>query len=439
MGGHGTWQIGSHFPGIFAAIAPSAGWATFWSYVGSGKKPMDEKDPVQEILSRAVNPSDTLGLVRNLVQSPVYILHGDADDNVPVAEARLMASELSKFHHQWTLFEQKGAGHWWDNSDEPGAACVDWPAIFDMFSASRIRTDKETRRVQYTTFNPENSASMRWATIVAQQKQMSASTVDLLFDPHLRRFSGTNANDARLALRMSHLEAGKPISIDVDGTKITDIRWPLGSSLLLERVNEAWTVVEGYPPTEKSPARSSGFKNAFDNQMIFVYGTKGNAEENAWAFNRARFDAEAFYYRGNGAVDVIPDTAFGGSIDVNRSIVLYGNADTNGAWKSLLPNCPIDVRRGGVTLANGMMVGDEFAVIFTRPRPGSSVASVAAVSGSGLTGMRLTERLNYFFAGVAFPDFFIAEPEMLKSGYQGILAAGFFDNNWELGTDFAVR
>ena len=439
MGGHGTWQVGSHFPGSFGAIAPSAGWATFWSYVGGGKRPMNDTDPIQEVLNRATNPSDTLALVRNLQPLPIYILHGDADDNVPPTEARLMAAELTKFHSRWTLFEQKGAGHWWDNSDEPGAACVDWPAFFDMFAGTRVSTDKETRRVSFSTFNPENSATLRWATIVAQDKQMAMSSIDLICDPHMRRFSGTTTNVTRMALRVGHLEAGKPLSVEIDGSKTTDIRWPLGDTLLLEKGADGWKVVEGFPPNQKSPARSSGFKNAFDRDMIFVYGTKGNVEENAWAAARARFDSEAFYYRGNGAVDVIPDTAFGASIDVDRSVILYGNSDTNSAWKTLLADSPINVRRNSIRIGNGLMPGEDMAILFTRPRPGSTVASVAVVAGTGLAGMRLTERLNYFFAGVAFPDFFVVGPEMLEKGYDGVRAAGFFDSRWQIGADIAIR
>jgi len=439
MGGHGAWQVGAHFPDKFAGVAPSAGWATFWSYVGGGKKPMDDADPMQEILSRALNPSDTLALAGNLEPLPVYILHGDADDNVPVSEARLMATELTKFHHSWTLFEKKDAGHWWDDSDEPGASCVDWPAIFDMFAASRISEEAATRHIRFVTMNPENSATMRWASIIAQQRQMAPSSIDLLFDPHLRRFSGKTQNVARMALSVRHLEGGKPISINVDGTSIPDIRWPLGDSLLLEKSENGWKVVEGFPPNDKSPGRSSGFKNGFDREMVFVYGTRGNAEENAWAANRARFDAESYYYRGNGSVDVMPDSAFGSTISVDRSVILYGNEATNSAWKDLLAGSPIKVSRNSLVVGTSARKGSDFAVLFTRPRPGSLVASVSAVSGTGIVGMRLTERLNYFVAGVAFPDFFIVGPEMLQSGYNGVRAAGFFETDWSLGSDYRLR
>src|SRR5205807_137874 len=60
MGGHGTWQIGAHFPDKFAAIGPSAGWISFKSYVGLN--PEKNVSPIQQIMERATSPSNTLAL-----------------------------------------------------------------------------------------------------------------------------------------------------------------------------------------------------------------------------------------------------------------------------------------------------------------------------------------------------------------------------------------
>ena len=69
--------------------------------------------------------------------------------------------------------------------------------------------------------------------------------------------------------------------------------------------------------------------------MIFVYGTKGNTEENQWAFIKARYDAERFWYQGNGSVDVIQDTEFDLLAEPDRNVILYGNAQTNQAWERI--------------------------------------------------------------------------------------------------------
>src|SRR5262249_14349122 len=148
-------------PGLFAAIGPSAGWISFQSYAGG--RNAETPSPVQSILQRAASPSDTLGLVSNLAQNGVYILHGADDDNVPVTEARTMASRLKEFHHDWIYFEQPKAGHWWDNSDEPGADCVDWAPMFDLFSRHTLPPDDEVRHADFVTMSPGVSAWNRWA------------------------------------------------------------------------------------------------------------------------------------------------------------------------------------------------------------------------------------------------------------------------------------
>ena len=129
MGGHGTWQIGAHFGGRFAAIAPSAGWRDFWSYAGGGT--FDEEDPIGRILTRAANASRTSLLERNYLHGGVYVLHGDADDNVPVREARAMRQQLAAFHPNFAYYERPGAGHWWGNQ------CMDWPPLFEFLKTQR--------------------------------------------------------------------------------------------------------------------------------------------------------------------------------------------------------------------------------------------------------------------------------------------------------------
>ena len=105
--------------------------------------------------------------------------------------------------------------------------------------------------------------------------------------------------------------------------------------------------------------------------MAFVYATKGTAAENAWAYAKARFDAETWWYRGNGAVDVVPDAGFDAAKEPDRGVVLYGNADNNSAWSALLARSPVQVRRGVVQIGGHQLPGEDLACLLCRPRPGS--------------------------------------------------------------------
>jgi len=166
--------------------------------------------------------------------------------------------------------------------------------------------------------------------------------------------------------------------------------------------------------------------------MIFVYATKGTVEENAWAYAKARFDAETWWYRGNGSVDVVPDAAFDAAKNPDRDVVLYGNADNNSAWAGLLAQSSVQVRRGVVKIGNREQRGADLAYLFCRPRPGSDRASVAVISGSGVTGLKLTDRVPYFMAGVAYPDCTVFGAETLAKGNDGVVVTGYFGIDWSV-------
>src|SRR5262249_40986198 len=69
-----------------------------------------------------------------------------------------------------------------------------------------------------------------------------------------------------------------------------------------------------------------------------------------------------------------------------------------------------------------------------RPRPGSDLACVGVIGGTGPAGMRLTDRMPLFLSGVAFPDALVLGPEALEKGAAGVRAAGFFGLDWSAET-----
>jgi dienelactone hydrolase len=438
MGGHGAWHLGVLFPDHFAAIGPSAGWISFFSYADARR--FTNASPVEALLQRATATGDTLTLETNYLQEGVYILHGAKDDDVPVIEARTMAEHLGRFHHDFQYHEQPRVGHWWDVLDEPGADCVDWAPMFDFFAHHVIPTDQSLRQINFTTVNPGVSASCHWLVIEQQIHSLKKSVADVRWDPGKRRFVGTTENVARLAFSLNHVKPSQPLKVELDGQTLDKIPWPNDAELRLQNEGRQWRLVSKLSPALKGPRRYGPFKDAFRHHMLFVYGTRGTPEENAWAFNKARLDAELFWYRGNGSVDIIPDAAFNPGGAPDRGVILYGNADSNGAWPALLADSPVQVRRGEIKIGSRSSTGDDQACLFLRPRSGSAVACVGVVSGSGLIGMRLTDRLPYFLSGVEYPDVTVIGAEMLKQGSKGVRVAGFFGLDWSVnGGEFAWR
>jgi dienelactone hydrolase len=188
--------------------------------------------------------------------------------------------------------------------------------------------------------------------------------------------------------------------------------------------------VDPAPPTAIGP-----FKRAFERNFVLVVGTAGDGAEDAALLDRARYDAEVWSYRGNGRAVVATDADVLGdpATFAGRNLVLYGNADTNGAWTAALPEgCPLSVRRDRVTAGSRTYEGDDLAALFVYPRRGEPASRVGVVAGTGLPGLRLTVATAVFSSGVGYPDFVVFSKDVLTRGDAGVRRAGFFDREGKI-------
>lgn len=116
MGGCGAWHLAAHHPHRFSSLVVVCGFveglAEFPSALSSGRRPY-------AAVARAVS-----GL-------SVWIVHGDADRAVPVAQSRRMHAALVRAGADVTYREFPGVGH---GSWEPGLAD---PALTKWFFGDR--------------------------------------------------------------------------------------------------------------------------------------------------------------------------------------------------------------------------------------------------------------------------------------------------------------
>jgi poly(3-hydroxybutyrate) depolymerase len=325
MGGHGTWNIGALYPERFAAIAPSAGWLSFDTYTSRGGPEYAPPGPLGDTFRMARASSDTLTFFPNLRGKGVYILHGDKDDNVPVEQAREARKALDALNIPYQFHEQPGAGHWWDD-DKPGAACLDWPGIWDLFAQHSLPSTPPAPAVT--------------------------------------------------------------------------------------------------PPIDDRGFPRDAFKRVFDRDFVLVYATAGTPEENAWSLAKARYDAEQWWIRGNGQAVIMSDEAFTKS-PTRGNVILYGHADSTKAWKQLVgEEAAVQITRGKAKVNGKLIEGETTAVLAALPRADVPGSEVGVITGTGLSGMRATDRLGYFGSGVGFPEVTVIEASIWKEGFTGVRGAG---------------
>lgn len=450
MGGHGTWHLAANHPDRFVAIAPSAGWASFDTY---GGRPMGA---LRDMWLAADGASDTIALVSNLKSIPAYILHGTADDNVPVAEAHTMEKALVATGAKPSTHFQEGAGHWWDGDAAPGVDCVDWPGIFELFRSAPVQPTPT--EIDFTSVDPSVNAIDHWIELVQPLRYGERLHVKASFDKTLSRLVVATENVRRFRLLSAFPWPLR--SCEIDGHELTG-QFPA----CFVRSGDEWTQDKsgsdfpdsfwdelhgGWALGEKTPGFSGPFKRAFDHDFVLVYGSHGTAEENRELFERARSDLEAWWYRANGTPELMSDETFRGRYssigDVRRNVILYGNADTNTAWSWLLgEDGPIQVKRGSLKLGSREWKGEDLGAVFVRPLRGEWPAKngagclVGAFADTGVRGARLDYTLAPFTSGVGYPDYALFSSDVLAKGDGGVLAAGWFDFAWKLDGHGFVR
>lgn len=428
MGGHGTWFLGATYPDKWAAIAPCAGYPTLKGYGSAdGLIPDSSSSPMEQVLLRSGNQSDVLKLVSNYKPLGVYVFHGDADRVVSVNYARQMRKLLGDFHSDVSYYEYPGGEHWF------GDHSVDWKPLFDFFQWHKRLPDTAVHTIDFMTANPGISSSYRWAGVYQQVHPLQFSRIQLRRNKTAKTITGTTENVRVLKLSFADFQQGDKVKITLDnGAAVEYSVNGTQDSLFLLNSNGSWNISVKPGPNQKGPHRYGTLKDAFNNNMVFVYGTTGTKEENEWSFNKARYDAETWYYRGNGAVDMIADKDFSLEKYKDRGVIIYGNKNTNSAWKPVLADCPIQIEKNKISAGNSNWTGDDLSACFVWPLRNSSVASVAVIGGTGVKGMNAANANQYFAGASGFPDFMIYRLDMIEAGVKGMKMAGFFNNEWRL-------
>ena len=220
-----------------------------------------------------------------------------------------------------------------------------------------------------------------------------------------------------------------PDTILIDNQKIVTSSH---AQLFLRKTDDHWETTMTPSKREKGPHRNGGFKDAFRNQVVFVYGTQGSEKENEWNKMKAMFDAETFGYRANGKIEVLRDVDFSAASFMDRNVIIYGNKDNNKAWDLLLAHSPIQVKRNKIQVGDAEMNGEGWATYFVYPREDSEIASVGVVSATGIAGMKAAFPTHYLVNGTSFPDVIVFDSNALKLGLESIKCAGFFGNDWSV-------
>jgi len=159
-----------------------------------------------------------------------------------------------------------------------------------------------------------------------------------------------------------------------------------------------------------------------------VYGTGGSAEENEVALQSAVTIANFFYTYGRGSPIILPDTTLPPVIDINAIVI--GGPHMNRWSAQLQPVLPVKFSSSSWTLGPKTYSRPCQGTIFLAPSQ-SLPSFVAVVAGTDACGLGVAVRAIPQRSGVVVPDYMVLDSTFIGKGAGGVLAAGYWDNDWE--------
>lgn len=380
MGGHGTWHLGVHDAGRFAVIGPSAGWSSFYSYTGRTR-------PTGPF-ARARAHSETNTYLENLIDKAVYIIHGSADDNVPVREGRDMRDAATAVTPDVQYHEQAGAGHWWDGEASAGADCVDWPPLFELMQARTV--DPGTLDFHFRSPSPAYNPTRSYVTVASTEVADRDFTLDS--ERVGDRVLLTTDNVRSLVLDGAALDARGIRTIEIDGERldVTPGPMPVG------------------PTTGKRPGIQGPFNQAFHRPSCYLY--PDGVPELA---DFAAFMSTTWAFIGNGAACALPHS--------KRALI----GDRQPIYVGVLPeeigdfDLPFDYDDLEIRFDGQRNIRSALLFVFDHgDRLGAVMTATAGAE-------HLLYRVVPFSSAAGLPDYLLWAEE-------GGRAAGFLDAEWRL-------
>jgi len=387
MGGHGTWHFGVHHAGMFATVNPSAGWNSFQTYGGSPAPsfPFD----------RARAHSTTNNYLSNLAQRGVFILHGGADNNVPVSEGRNMYAAARNVSQDVTYHEEPGKGHWWDGDNAPGVDCVDWTEMFDFMKARTI--DPSELDFEFRSPGAHYSPTHSYVTLHSSISPMADLVLSSSRSGNSVRLATTNVRSMTLDGKMLAEKQISEVIVDDETFTVTGEDIAIG------------------PTSGKTKDVHGPYNQVFHRPFCFVYYPHENNAFEKYVMNQISY----WSIIGNGHACALPSSELTSSLANEYNLIHVG-----GDASVLAPfSSPILWNEDSVEIDSESYIQAAFFMVYPSGNRLSAVLSTTAGSED------LLYSLNPFSSRNGMPDFLVWSRNGLRAG-------GHFDGDWNYNAEY---
>jgi dienelactone hydrolase len=423
LGGASVWHLASHYPALWVAVAPGAGFSETADFL---KVFQSEKLTPPWWEQKLWRLHDSPDWVENYRHLPTVAYSGEIDRQKQAAD--VMAAAFEKAGMKLTHIIGPQTAHKYHPEAKKQVS-----ELIDGFAAKgRNPAPKQFSFVTYTTrYN-----QMPWGTVDALEQHWEPAFVH--GDSTGGKLVLHTTNVAALTLRgVSEMELdGQNVAVPVTLGGERDL-----ASLRAVKQSGRWAVGSlSEDPPHKRHGLQGPIDDAFMDSFLVVRptGTPLNEKVGAWAAAELAHMTNHWrqHYRGDARVK--DDTAVTKEDMAGSNLILFGDPQSNRLINQVANKLPIRWSSSGVRAGATNYSSAEHALISISPNP--LQPSRYVVLNSGFT-FREYDYLNNARQTPKLPDYAVVDVTQPITSRKpgGIVAAGFFDEKWQLSAQAEAK
>ena len=409
MGASGVWEIGAHYPHLFAALVPASGRTDYnlWQKVDRG---------VLVGFKQFIADRDfAVTLVPNFRNLPVFAFHGEDDWLVDPEQSKKMVKALADLKFE-ALYEGFPKGDHW--------------SCFDAFDSDRLIAWLGTKKlvtrpdhVSYRTYHPRFNRAY-WVTIDEFVEFGKPAEIEVKVEgPRVITVRAENVARFTLDLSDNRFNVRQPV-------RLSDGRLLMPSSV--KDLTATFTPIQiGEVPAgglRKRGELSGPVYEAYQRPFCIVFGTAGDAKASEQTKAVAANAALQWYDFAAGVPKVRKDSEITDEDIRQFNLILFGTPRTNRVIQRIADRLPVKIDEGKFVIGEKSYEGEKLGLAMIYPNPLNPERYVVIYSGTPWgEALPKNHKLDLLPDYIVFDD--TASPVGSTNNFK---VAGFFDIRWKL-------
>jgi pimeloyl-ACP methyl ester carboxylesterase len=425
LGGAACWQIAAHYPGLWAAAAPGAGFSETPDFLKVFQNEKVQPTWYEQALWHQYNATD---YALNFFNLPTVAYSGEIDGQKQAAD--MMAKAMAKEGLELTHIIGPQTRH----AYHPVAKQEVSRRIDAIVERGR---DPMPRQIRFATWTLRYN-SCAWLTVDALEKHWTQARVAAEITGNTVRMETERATALSIVMPpgLCPFDSHERVKVVIDGKQLSGPK--VGSDRSWEcsfyKLGHTWYVGES---NDTGLRKRRGLQGPIDDAFMSSFlvgrptGHGANEKVNAWvAAELAHFTNEwRHHFRGD--VRVKDDIAITDADIAGHNLILWGDAESNQLFAKLQNKLPIQWTAQKVSVGKNSFPSANHVPLMIYPNPLN--ANRYIVLNSGFT-FREYDYLNNARQVPKLPDWAVVDVDTPPSSrWPGkVVDAGFFGEGWEL-------